>query len=162
MILSEKKLFELREALQASKRPLFIYDDDPDGLCSFMLLYKFVGEGRGIILKTTSRLGVSWLRKVEEYQPDAVFVLDVPIIEQGFIDAVKVPIYWIDHHTPSDVHGVNYYNPRVLDAHIYIPTSRICYEIVKQDIWISMIGSVADWHVPNIFFVRDPLFGARC
>jgi single-stranded DNA-specific DHH superfamily exonuclease len=149
MVLPAKQIKEIREALETCSRPLFIYDDDPDGLCSFLLLYRFVGEGRGVILKTTSHLTKEWVRKVDEYGPDKVFILDVPVVEQEFIDEVKVPMYWIDHHMPLERKNINYYNPRIQKIDAYIPTTRMAYEIVKKDIWIAAIGSIADWYIPD-------------
>ncbi len=153
MILPEKQIKQLRKALEEASRPLFIYDDDPDGLCSFLLLYRFVKDGRGVIVKTTSYLGKEWARYVHEYNPDAVFVLDVPVVEQEFIDEVDVNIHWIDHHMPVERKKVNYYNPRLTDLKAYIPTTRMCYEVVKyksrEDSWIAAVGCVADWYLPD-------------
>ena len=68
---------------------------------------------------------------------------------QDFIDAITVPIYWIDHHTPTERDGIHYYNPRLEKEDAYIPTTRMAYEIVQQDLWIAGIGCVADWHLPD-------------
>lgn len=146
MILHPEAINELRMALEQSHRPLFYYDDDADGLSSFLLLYRFVREGKGVIVKTTSTLTKDWARKAEEYGPDAVFVLDVPVVEQEFVDAVRVPVYWVDHHQPVELRGVHYYNPRQQDVHAYIPTTRMAYEVVQQDMWIAAVGCVADWY----------------
>ena len=96
-MLPEKQINEIREELQNCKRPLFFFDDDPDGLSSFLLLYRYVREGSGVVIKTIPNIDNKFLRKVEEYQPDKIFVLDVAKIEQDFIDTVKIPIIWIDH-----------------------------------------------------------------
>ena len=170
MVLPPEQVSEIRAALEKSQSPLFIYDDDPDGLCSFLLLYRLVQRGRGMMLKTSSKLGEEWVDRVSKYGADCVFVLDVPEISQDFLDKVKLPVYWIDHHTPLQLTGVHYYNPRIADAHAYIPTTRLAYEVVKgtlvaeRDLWIAAVGSVADWHVPDFgpaFALRYPdLFSA--
>ena len=149
MILPKRQITELRTVLEEAQRPLFFYDDDPDGLCSFLLLYRFKHEGRGVLVKTTSTLTKNWARHVDEYKPDVVFILDVPSVDQDFIDAITVPIYWIDHHTPTERDGIHYYNPRLEKEDAYIPTTRMAYEIVQQDLWIAGIGCVADWHLPD-------------
>ena len=113
--------------LEEAQRPLFFYDDDPDGLCSFLLLYRFKQEGKGILVKTTSTLTKNWARQVDEYKPDVVFILDVPSVDQDFIDAISVPIYWIDHHTPTERDRIHYYNPRLQKEDAYIPTTPIAY-----------------------------------
>ena len=149
MILPEKQIKQLREALETATRPLFLFDDDPDGLCSFLLLYRFCHEGKGVMVKTTSRLTEDWVRKVDEYNPDKVFILDVPVVEQEFIDGVDVPIYWVDHHMPVERRKINYFNPRLVDLKAYIPTTRMAYEVVKRDTWIAAVGCVADWYLPD-------------
>ena len=149
MILPPRQVEQLRAALEAAKKPLFFFDDDPDGLCSFLLLYRFVGEGHGVIVKTTSCLTKDWVRKIAEYTPDVVFVLDVPVVEQEFIDAAGVPVYWIDHHMPVERQNIHYFNPRLQDKDAYIPTTRMAYEVVQQDSWIAAVGCVADWYVPD-------------
>ena len=40
IMITEKELKELREALINSARPLIFFDDDPDGLCAFLQFYK--------------------------------------------------------------------------------------------------------------------------
>ena len=47
LMLPEKENKQLREELKTAKKPLFIFDDDPDGLCSFLLFYRFLREGKG-------------------------------------------------------------------------------------------------------------------
>ena len=154
MVLSEKEVTDIRDALSRSKNPLFIYDDDPDGLCSFLLLYRFFKKGKGRILKTTSTLTEDWVRLVDESHADCVVILDVPVVTQGFLDKMSVPVFWLDHHTPVDCSGVHYYNPRLNDPHAYFPTTRLSYDVVAEngvvkDSWIALVGCVADWHVPD-------------
>ncbi len=151
---------QLREELESCKNPLFFYDDDPDGVCGFLLLYRFLREGRGIIVKTTPKLDAKFLQKVEEYAPDKIFALDIPIVEQEFIDGAKVPVVWVDHHPPLQRAKVKYFNPRINDEHAYVPTTTMCYSAVKQDIWIGMVGSIADWHIPDFAGEFAELFPA--
>lgn len=148
-MLPEKENKKLREELETATRPLFIFDDDPDGLCSFLLFYRFLREGKGIVKKSSPKITPAFLRKVEEYNPDKVFILDVPIVEQEFLDGVKVPVIWVDHHDPLERHKVKYFNPRVFDDKAYYPTTKLCYDAVKQDMWVAMIGCIGDWHIPD-------------
>ena len=48
-MLTPKQVALLRKELETAQRPLFFYDDDPDGLTSFLLVYKVYREGRGEI-----------------------------------------------------------------------------------------------------------------
>ena len=63
----EKKFFEdIRKELETTSRPLYFFDDDPDGLASFLLLYRFIGEGKGVIVKAGPTLDDSYLNVVED------------------------------------------------------------------------------------------------
>ncbi|MFH1589421.1 MAG: DHH family phosphoesterase [archaeon] len=149
MAITKKQILEIRKALDKSVRPLFFFDDDPDGVCSFLQLYKYVGDGYGVILKIASELKEDFARKVEEYHPDLVVILDVPLVSQDFIDKVSQKIIWIDHHPPVKRNKVNYYNPRLEDDSDNRPTSYWAYQIAKKDIWLGMAGSISDWHIPD-------------
>ena len=150
-MLTQKQIDFLREELKTAKNPLFIHDDDADGLCAFQLLYRINREGKGIPLKTSSTLDVRLLRKVQEINPDKIFVLDIPIVDQEFIDKVNVPIFWIDHHPPLERNKVHYFNPRIADPDAYVPTTRMAWQISQNsdDLWIATAGCLADYHLPD-------------
>src|SRR3989344_3575465 len=100
MALSQIQIKQIREHLDNCKRPLIFFDDDQDGLCSFLQFYRYKQEGKGIIVKTAPKLSAVFLNKVIEYQPDKIFILDVALVEQEFLDEIKVPAIWVDHHGP--------------------------------------------------------------
>ena len=77
-MIPKKQVKELKNVLTSVKRPLFYYDSDPDGLCSFLLFYRFVKEGKGVLVKSASHLDKRWKQQVDKYNPDSVFVLDMP------------------------------------------------------------------------------------
>jgi len=148
-MLTNQQIAEIRKELQECKNPLFFFHDDADGLASFLLLYKYIREGHGIIIKTTPNIDKKFLRKVEEYNPDKIFILDIALVQQEFIDSVKTKIIWIDHHTPIKRYGnIKYFNPRIQNIKDNIPVSFICYQVVKQNMWIAMIGCIGDWYWP--------------
>ncbi len=149
MAITEKQLQEIRDELENSFRPLFFFDDDPDGLCSFLLFYRLIKEGKGIVVKSSPELDEKFLHKVDEYNPDKVFILDKPLVSQDFLDKINIKIIWIDHHEPVKRKKVTYYNPRINNDKDNKPTSYWCYKIVEQDLWIAMIGIVGDWHLPD-------------
>ena len=150
-MLNDKDVKKIREELDNCKNPLFFFHDDPDGLCSFLLLYRYVREGHGIVFKSKPGLGKNFIRKVDEYMPDKVFILDIPLVDQEFIDKAKVPVIWIDHHGPNERENVKYFNPRLKDKNDGTPVTRICYEVVKQDMWIAAVGCIGDWTIPDFF-----------
>src|SRR3989338_1955064 len=148
MALSKAQAHQIKDNLDNCKRPLFFFDDDQDGLCSYLQLYRYKQEGRGIIVKTTPKIGSLFVRKVSEYQPDKVFVLDIADVQQDFLDEMKVPVIWIDHHGPFERNNVKYFNPRVSNFEDNHPTSYLCYQAVQQDLWLATVGCIADWFMP--------------
>jgi len=146
-MLTQNQINEIREELDNCARPIFLYDDDQDGLCSFLLLYRYKREGKGMIIKTTPKIDERFIEKVNNYQPDKIFILDIAMVEQEFIDGVKAPVVWIDHHEPLKRSKVKYYNPRLNGK--MVPTTYMCYKITGNSLWIAMIGCVADWHIPD-------------
>lgn len=148
-MLTEKHYEEIRDELKTCKNPLFFFDDDPDGLCSFLLLYRYVREGHGFVVKTHPRLDSKSVGKIEDYDADKAFVLDVACLEQDFIDNAKVPVIWIDHHGPFKRENVKYFNPRLIKQDGNIPTTYMCYKTAGQDIWIAMLGCIADYYMPD-------------
>lgn len=157
MALSEQQIQEIRTILQHAKKPLFFFDDDPDGLSSFLLLYRFLKEGTGVVVKSSPKLGPQYLKKVEEIMPDVIVILDKPMVDQDFLDGArnicKPTILWIDHHQPQEMYGVKYYNPRCSNDTDNRPTNYWCWQVVKEehpgDMWIAMAGCIADWFLPE-------------
>ena len=149
-MIPESKLKEIRTYLEKSENPLFFFDDDPDGLCSYLLLKRHYGKGKGIPSKS-GYLDEKFLRKVEEYSPDLVVILDKPLVKQEFVNKINVPIIWIDHHPLSNLKGVHYYNPLQKNKEDNRPVTYWCYKITKRkkDLWLATLGCVADWHIPD-------------
>ncbi|MBU0461358.1 MAG: DHH family phosphoesterase [Nanoarchaeota archaeon] len=148
--LKEEDYEKIRDELDSCSRPLYFFHDDSDGLASFLLLYKYKREGSGVVVKAAPNLDKRFLKKVEEYQPDKIFLLDIPIVDQGFIDSCKVPIIWIDHHPPLERRNIKYYNPRKYNKDENTAASALCYGVVKQDLWIAAIGIVGDWQLSEL------------
>lgn len=158
-MLTPEEVQLLQEELATAKNPLFIYDDDPDGLCSFLLLYRIHREGYGTMVKTAPKVDVSFLRRVEERQPDKIFILDMPLVDQEFLDGVHVPVFWIDHHEPQQRQKVRYFNPRIRNPDEYTPTTRMAYQISdnKNDLWLATVGTLSDWSMPD--FIEEFIEG---
>lgn len=165
-MLTHAQIQEIREHLEKAQNPIFYYDNDADGLCSFILLRKYIGRGKGVAVRSFPDLNASYARKAQELNADYVFILDKPVISKEFveeIDRLGLPIVWIDHH---DVEGedlseykksVFIYNPAKHSGKDKSeePVTDLCYRIAnkKEDIWLAIIGCIADHHLPN--FVKD-------
>ena len=148
-MITDVEIKEIRHLLKKAERPLFFYDDDPDGLSSFLLLRRYCGKGRGIVVKSSPVIDQEYVSKIHEVRPDMVFILDKPIVKQEFVDEANTPIVWIDHHEPAPVDHVKYFNPRKENDKDNRSTSHWCYEIAKQDMWIAACGILGDWFVPE-------------
>ena len=111
MAIKKSELEEFREELSSARKPLFFYDDDPDGLSSFLLVYRFVKDGKGIVVKSKPVLDQMFSKIVYEFSPDKVFVLDIPMISDEFLQKVKTPIVWLDHHSVQEKRGAKYFYP---------------------------------------------------
>jgi single-stranded DNA-specific DHH superfamily exonuclease len=143
--LTETESKSLLKELDECSRPIFFFDNDADGLASFLLLYRYKKDGRGIPVKGQVNLDDLYARKAKLYQPDKIFILDLANVSQDFIDKVKVPIVWVDHHNAPKPKGLKIFNPILRDEKYIAPTCYLCYQAVKQDLWIAMTGFVGDW-----------------
>ncbi len=149
-MLTKKQIQEIRDYLNKAENPLFFFDDDPDGLCSYLILKKYIDKGKGAVLKTKPVLDIDMYRKVQEYNPDYVFILDIPIVTQEFIDKINVPIIWLDHHNPIERKGVHYYNPMLKSPKDNKPTTYWAHKIAEEKyLWLATLGTIADWHFPE-------------
>jgi len=154
-MLTKKQINEIREHLKKAQNPLFFFDNDNDGLMSFLLLQRFIGRGKGVVVKGTHYLSETYFRKVNELNPDYIFILDVPKVEDEFLKKVNeknLPVVWIDHHNvelPKNKE-IDYYNPYHNDK-TNEPVAYLCYKITnnKKDIWLAMIGCISDYYVPD-------------
>lgn len=160
-MLTEKEIKQLRDALDTCKRPIYFFDDDPDGLASFLLLYRYTKEGQGFPVKTKPRITKqTFAKKVKEYEADCVFILDVAMVDQEFVDEVKVPVYWIDHHEIQEIQNVKYFNSLKNGGNI--PTSALCWQTVQDeragDLWIAVVGCVGDWYIPSFIEILQQAY----
>ncbi|MBS3107603.1 hypothetical protein J4468_01685 [Candidatus Woesearchaeota archaeon] len=148
-MISKKDIAEIRKILAKSERPLIFYDDDTDGVCSYLLMSKYLDRGKGLPLKSSPMLTKDFMYKVRENSPDLIIVLDKPLIDQDFIDEANVPILWIDHHPPVKREYVKYYNPQLRKKDDNKPTSYLCYKITENNLWLGFLGTLADWNLPK-------------
>lgn len=156
-MLTQKQISKIREHAEKAQNPLFFFDNDNDGLCSFLLLQRFLGRGKGVAIKSFPDLNISYYRKVVELKPDYIFILDKPFVSREFLEKAKqdnIPIVWIDHHLidkPEDKE-IDYYNTHHEDNNNE-PVSYICYKVTnkKEDIWLAIIGCISDCYLPDFF-----------
>jgi single-stranded DNA-specific DHH superfamily exonuclease len=154
----ESLIAKVKDDISRAQKPLFLFDDDPDGLTSFLLLYRWAKKGKGVVIKSSPELNDTFLRKVDEYLPDLLVILDKPLVSQSFLDQVymrSIPVIWIDHHPVQERKHVTYLNPRNFNDEDNRPTSYWAWRIVEENVWIAAVGMVGDWHL--LEDVRDSL-----
>ncbi len=149
-------LDEVRTLLKEFQNPLFLFDNDPDGLCSYLLLRRFVDCGTGVPIKSFPELTPEYLSYVSQYSADAIVILDKPLVSKAFLEeahALSIPVLWIDHHdveTHALPKNVSYYNPLRTAKPENIPTTALAFMISRRnsDLWLSVVGSIADHYIP--------------
>ncbi len=150
-MLSSKEILQLRDALNHAKHPIYFFHDDPDGLASFLLFYRTITEGKGYCVKAFPHITADFVQHAENAGADIVFVLDIAMVDQEFIDGVGRQVYWVDHHTPLQRERVHYFNPRVTTGE-NVPTPVLCWQVMgeqrPQDLWLATTGAIGDWYFP--------------
>src|SRR3989344_5099170 len=161
-MLSEKQLIEIREHLEKAQHPLFFYDNDADGLCSYVILRKFIGRGKGVAVKSFPELNASYAKKAQELDADYVFVLDKPVVSREFVEELNklgLTMVWIDHHEiQSDINEKEFkhlfiYNPALSHGKdkSFEPVTYWSYKVSKkkEDLWLVVVGCIYDHYLPE-------------
>ena len=157
-MLTKKQVSEIKEHLEKAQNPIFFFDNDPDGLCSFLLLQRYIGRGKGVAIKSFPEMNAEYFKKAQELGADYIFILDKPIVSAAFFGEARnfnIPIVWIDHHNvqvqiPDFVH---YYNPSLNRFKKNEPVTYLCYRITgkKEDLWLAVAGCISDRYVPDFY-----------
>jgi single-stranded DNA-specific DHH superfamily exonuclease len=157
-MLTKKQINEIRGHLEKAQNPLFFFDNDPDGLCSFLLLQRYIERGKGVAIKAFPEMTAEYFKKAMELNADYIFILDKPLVSSAFFDEVKsfnIPVVWIDHHDVNAVvpDFVHYYNTSKNRFKKNEPTTYLCYNIThkKEDLWIAVMGCIFDRFVPEFY-----------
>jgi single-stranded DNA-specific DHH superfamily exonuclease len=163
-MLTKKQIKEIQDFLENSQNPLFFFDNDQDGLCSFLILRRYLGRGKGFPVKAIP-MPIDYFRKVKEFEPDCIFFLDQPEVSAEFFEEVRklnIPMIMIDHHDVDKnkiPKFVNYYNPFFNRKKSSEPTTFLCYQILKnqKDDWLALVGCISDKFVPPFYkkFLRN-------
>lgn len=165
-MLTRKQLGEIREHLENAKNPIFYFDNDTDGLCSYVLLRRFLGRGKGVAVRSFPGLDGGYARKALELGADCVFILDKPVLSKDFVESIDkfgLPLVWIDHHDVArdefekDFKNLFIYNPARNSGKDKSeePTTFLAYKITerKEDMWLAVVGCIADHYLPE--FVNE-------
>ncbi len=155
----------VRKVLESFERPLIFFDDDVDGLTSFLLLWRHLQKGKGTPLKGNLENPEGMLRYAQEYGADAIVILDIANVSSEFFDSCNIPIIWIDHHQHEEQYcnlaksqiemedipseKIIFFDPLVLGLEPF-PTAYWVYEIIgkpEKDLFLCELGVVSDWQI---------------
>ncbi len=158
-MLSKEELKKIKEHLLKAQNPIFFFDNDPDGLCSFLILQRYINKGVGIPIRSFPEMNVDYFRRIEEFKSDYIFILDKPLVSKSFFEEVKrinLPVVWIDHHKMDNLfvpEDINYFNPCLNKEKTNEPTTYLCYKATekKEDLWIALIGCISDRFTPDFY-----------
>lgn len=153
MLIPFEDSLSFRKKICKYNRPLFLFDDDADGVCSFLLFYKYFDDGAGVIVKGNPEVQESYLNKIIEFRPDCIIILDKPLVSEGFFEGTNLPIFWLDHHDVQRPQNVSYLNPRLYDPNVASSTSSLVWELLSTDEsfnkedyeWLFRVGALSDW-----------------
>lgn len=171
MAIPPDQLEAFKDRVLAAKRAIVFYDDDGDGLSSYLLLYRARGGDNGstigIRVHASAIVPTEFaIRKIEENGGDLVVILDKPGVEQALLETCPLPILWLDHHEPqtkavAGAKETTYLNPRVGDDKDNRCTTYWVWHALgrEQDLWLAALGSISDWQMTDIadaFRVQHP------
>jgi len=49
-MINKEEINEIKNQLESSQNPLFLFDNDADGLCSFLILKRCINRGHGVTI----------------------------------------------------------------------------------------------------------------
>lgn len=160
-MLTQEQVEEILAHLERAQNPIFFYDNDADGLCSFLILRRFLGRGKGVAVRSYPDLNLQYARKARELKADYVFILDKPAVSKEFvaeIDSYQLPMVWIDHHdvpTPDffGISNLRIYNPTKNSGKDKgsEPVTYLAYNLTKrkEDLWLAVVGCISDHYLPD-------------
>jgi len=174
-MLTEKQIEEIKEHLDRAQKPLFYYDNDADGLCSYVLFRRALDKGKGVAVRSFPGLDRGYARKVSELNADYVFILDKPDVEKEFFVTMQesgIPVVWIDHH---DIKGLDVEELKKEFDNLFIynwsknsgkdkssePVTYGIYKILnrKEDVWLAIAGCIADHYLPDFIPEFEKMYG---
>ncbi len=162
-MISEKEIESIRNNLEESGNPLFLFDNDPDGFCSALILLKNLGRGKAIPIKSFPDFDGAIIERIESFLPDSIFILDKPFNNLEFLNLMQekgVRVFVIDHHENKTDEELKSKATFFTSYPASEPTSYICQKIYnrKETEWISLIGCIYDIYKPDFIYEFEKLY----
>ncbi|MCD6464359.1 DHH family phosphoesterase [Candidatus Woesearchaeota archaeon] len=165
MALTKQELALFANKVMSSLNPYYLFDDDPDGLCSFLICNKHK-PGAWSVVKDNPKVSKLYAFRALNHDSDVAFILDKPLIDTEFFQTFKRSIVWLDHHPVQNIsfRNVTYLNPRISKPSDGRPTTFWVFKAFKtlntakkrssklNLEWLAMIGCIADYYLPRFVF----------
>ncbi|MEM4181545.1 MAG: DHH family phosphoesterase [Candidatus Pacearchaeota archaeon] len=151
-MISQKILVQLKKLLESSTNPLFLFDNDPDGICSTAILLRNIKKGKGLVLKSIDKISEKFQKKILSNYPSDVFIIDKPIKDEDFfykLSSKSINVICIDHHEQKEIAYCLYFNSYPSSE----PTSYITQKVFdsEETRFLSLIGCISDFYIPDFF-----------
>lgn len=150
--LPDEHITKIRTRIERAARPLIFFDDDADGLASYLLTYSLNPEAVALRAAMGPELGTAFIKYVQEHQPDLIVVLDKPRADKEFFEEVQTPTIWLDHHDPHTqaphewpFGHLDYYNPALHDENDHRPVAYWMRRVTQGPLWLAAVGTTSDW-----------------
>ncbi|MBU5678469.1 MAG: DHH family phosphoesterase [Candidatus Aenigmatarchaeota archaeon] len=141
-----------------------IFHNDTDGICSCVLINKFlkerIGKSSDFIISQPMPLTKTLIQRIKLAIPTKIIVLDLAIDQEKNLcrrlEGISETLV-IDHHQITNMINfkrIIYYNP-LLEKDVYQSTSYLIYKLcskiidMKNYLWISLIGIAGDYNINN-------------
>ena len=118
-------LNRIKEKLKGFYNPIIFYDDDPDGITSYLIVQDYLKSlgmfPEGVIVKSSPMVNKDFINKHIEEHHDIIFILDKPLLNEDVFE-IKLPIIYFDHHIKETIkdNWLIQVNPRDFDVDNYI------------------------------------------
>ncbi len=157
-----KKAIDFLNNITEKDEIVIIFNNDGDGICSCVLLNKFLessGKKKPYLISQPMPMDKNIIQRVQTGVPHKMIILDIAADQQqnilkklgGICD-----ILIIDHHQVfknMNTHNIVHYNPRMEQHDIYKSTSYCMYKIcskitdMAEWLWVAGVGMVSDYNL---------------
>lgn len=144
-----KAFTAVKKKLDSCHKPLYIYDGDPDGVLSLLIMQKQFGEGKSFLAPHAVEEGL--VEVVNGQDHDIIIILDIASIAEEVFSAFKGDIVWIDHHQAITYKKKNliYFNPMSFSNGDNRCTTFWAFLLSDcKYLWQGCCGMVSDWQFP--------------
>ena len=155
----EKEIEKIRSMINESKKPLFFFDTDTDGSCSYIQLrnaFPQIKDGFPV-----SKDDDSQARAVNriEYDYDLIICFDTPYLSKEFFKRTKdMKVLIVDHHNIvmqdklDEYKNVYFFNPLRFNSGDERCSSYWAYRVSgrEDNLFYAAMASVADFYILDV------------